>query len=339
MFWLMPLPLIPTAHLVASAEPAKHRLMERVRIFLRERRYSARTQEAYVAWIRRYILFHDRRHPLDLDEHDVVRFLSDLAVRSKVSASTQNQALAALQFLYGTVLRRPLGGGVEVTPARRPKRLPVVLSAVEVRAILGWLKDPERLVVSLLYGSGLRIHECVSLRVKDIDLERLEITVRGGKGDKDRRVPLARSSRLDVKRALRVAYRVWQRDRRGDARVTGIDGALARKLPNADKEWMWFYVFPAARTFVDSCRVRRRHHLHETVVQRAVRAAAAEAKVGKRVTCHSFRHSFATHLLESGSDIRTIQELLGHSDVRTTMVYTHVSKCGALGVTSPADRL
>lgn len=336
----MPLPLIPASQLAAPPDPArKFRLMERVRFALREGRYSGRTQEAYVSWIRRFILFHDRRHPLDLDGNDVARFLSDLAVRSKVSASTQNQALAALQFLYGTVLRRPLGRELEIAPARRPKRLPVVLSAFEVRAILGRLKDPERLVVSLLYGSGLRIHECVSLRVKDIDLERREITVKGGKGDKDRRVPLARSSRPDVKRALRVAYRVWQRDRRSDARVTGIDGALARKLPSADRDWTWFYVFPAARTFVDSSMVRRRHHLHETVVQRAVRAASFGARLGKRITCHSFRHSFATHLLESGSDIRTIQELLGHSDVRTTMVYTHVSNCGVLGVTSPADRL
>jgi len=193
--------------------------------------------------------------------------------------------------------------------------------------------------VSLLYGSGLRILECVSLRVKDIDLDRREITVRGGKGDKGRRAPLAELSVRDVKRVLRFSYRVWCADRRRGVGITGIDGALAGKLPQADRDWPWFYLFPATRTFVDSSRVLRRHHLHETQVQRAVRGAASAAGLGKRVRCHSFRHSFATHLLESGADIRTIQELLGHSDVRTTMVYTHVLNRGGLGVRSPADRL
>ncbi len=336
----MPLPLIPLTHLKGPTEPErKYRLMEVVRRLMVERRYSARTAEAYLAWIRRYIVFHGRRHPRDLGEADVGEFLSDLAVRQRVAASTQNQALAALNFLYASVLRRPLGSNPEIVPAARPRRLPIVLSVGDVRAILGRLRDPDRLVVSLLYGSGLRILECVSLRVKDIDIERREITVRGGKGDKDRRVPLADSAVADVRRVLRSSHRLWSADRHRGVRVTGIEGALARKLPSADSEWPWYYVFPATRTFRDVSGVLRRHHLHESKVQRLVRSAARDAGLTKRVTCHSFRHSFATHLLESGADIRAIQELLGHSDVRTTMVYTHVLNRGGLGVRSPADQL
>lgn len=336
----MPQPLIPSSHLQRKPEPErKYRLMEVVRRAMVERRYSARTEEAYAAWIRRYIVFSGRRHPADLDAQDVRAFLSDLAVRRRVSASTQNQALAALNFLYATVLHRPLAASLDIVPASRPRRLPIVLSPGDVRTVLERLREPDRLVVSLLYGSGLRILECVSLRVKDIDIERREIVIRGGKGDKDRRVPLAESGVREVRRMFRSSWKVWHDDRRKGIRVTGIDGALIRKLPDADQQWPWFYVFPAARTFVDASGVLRRHHLHETRVQRAVRVAATEARLGKRVTCHSFRHSFATHLLEAGADIRTIQELLGHSDVRTTMVYTHVLNRGPLGVQSPADRL
>ena len=313
--------------------------MESVRRAMIAKRFSPRTREAYESWIKRFIHFHGRRHPADLDEADVREFLSDLAVAKQVSASTQNQALAALVFLYSEVVRRPLRRSLDIVPARRPQRLPVVLSPEEVRAILMRLRDPDRLIVSLLYGSGLRILECLSLRIKDVDLDRREITVRGGKGDKDRRAPLAESAIPEMRRMIRAAHAIWKADRRRDIRVTGISGAVARKLPSADREWNWFYLFPATRTFVDEERVLRRYHLHETQVQRAVRSAAREAKVMKRVTCHTFRHSFATHLLESGSDIRTIQVLLGHSDVRTTMVYTHVSNRGALGVLSPADRL
>lgn len=336
----MPMPLVPLQHLDGPSEPErKYRLMEIVRRVLREMRYSRRTEEAYVAWIIRYIKFHGRRHPQDLDGVDVAAFLSDLAVRQQVSASTQNQAAAALKFLYVSVLRRPLDTLSDIVPASRPKRLPVVLSISEIRSILGLLREPDRLVVSLLYGSGLRVLECVSLRVKDIDMERREITVRGGKGDKDRRAPLAQSVLPDLRRQLRKAYRVWSDGRRSKVRGTGISGALARKLPNADREWPWFYLFPASRTFVDASSALRRHHLHATHVQRAVREASIAARIGKRVSCHSFRHSFATHLLESGSEIRTIQELLGHGDVRTTMVYTHVLNRGSLGVRSPADQL
>lgn len=332
--------LIPLSHLGREAEPErKYRLMERVRFAMRARRFSERTEEAYASWIRRYILFCGRRHPRDLDEADVARFLSDLAVVQRVSASTQNQALAALTFLYSSVLRRPLNRSMDIVPSARPKRLPVVLSQEEVRRVIDKLQGVDRVVVSLLYGSGLRIFECVSLRVKDVDLDRREITIRSGKGGKDRRTPLAASSIDDVKRVLRSSYRMWKEDRRRRIRVTGIDDALSRKMPNADAEWPWFYVFPATRTLVDSAGVRRRHHWHETHVQRAVRLAAKDGRIAKRITCHSFRHSFATHLLESGTDIRTIQDLLGHSDLRTTMVYTHVLNRGGLGVRSPADQL
>ncbi len=332
-------PLVPLAHLQSSPEPErKYRLMELVRRTMAEGRYSSRTVEAYTHWIRRFILFSGRRHPADLDEGDVQTFLADLAVTQKVAASTQNQAFAAITFLYSKVLRDALGK-VEIVPANRPVRLPIVLSQAEVKAVLEQLTDPDRLAVSLLYGSGLRILECVSLRVKDVDLERREITVRSGKGNKDRRTTLAASAVPDVKRMLRKAHGVWREDRRRGVRVTGIEGALARKLPNADGEWPWFYLFPATRTFVGPGGTLRRHHLHETKIQRAVHGAVTAAGLGKRVTCHSFRHSFATHLLEGGADIRTLQELLGHSDVRTTMVYTHVLNRGGLGVQSPADRL
>src|SRR5215212_5406249 len=242
--------LIPLSHLGPEPEPErKYRLMERVRLAMRTRRFSAGTQKAYSGWIRRYIIFHGRRHPSDLDETDVAGFLSDLAVKHEVSASTQNQALAALIFLYTNVLRRPLNRTIDIVPAHRPKRLPIVLSQAEVRLILDRLRDPDRLAVSLLYGSGLRIAECVSLRVKDIDLDRREIVVRSGKGDKDRCVPLAASAIEDVKRIIRSSYRLWKDDRRRRIRVTGIDGALSRKLPNADSDWPWYYTFPATRTF------------------------------------------------------------------------------------------
>jgi integron integrase len=335
----MPNPPIPLPHLTGPPEPERRfRFMEVVRRVSRENRYSARTQEAYAGWIRRFILFHGRRHPSDLDGDDVRAFLSDLAARHRVAASTQNQALAALLFLYTKVLRRSLSPATDIVRAQASRRLPVVLTPSEVRLMLSRLREPSRLCVALMYGSGLRVLECVSLRVKDVDLERREITVRG-KGDKDRRTPLAESAVADVKRALRDAHRRWRADARLGVRATGIAPGLSRKLPNADREWGWSYLFPATRTFVDAEEVRRRHHLHASVVQRAVKQAAREARLSKRVSCHAFRHSFATQLLESGSDIRTIQELLGHTDLRTTMIYTHVLGRGGLGVRSPADSL
>lgn len=332
--------LIPERHLDAPADPAKPlRFMEVVRRRLREKRYSAATQEAYLNWIRRFIRYHGRRHPRELGEDDVRRFLSFLAVEGGVSASTQNQASAALAFLYERVMRRPLRRIDGIAPARASIRVPVVLSEAELRDVFRVLRDPVRLCARLMYGSGLRVGECVSLRVKDIDFERGEITVRGGKGDKDRRTPLPRTCYEALHAQLDRVRELFQEDTRWDVRTTGLTEALRRKYPNAEREFRWQYVFPATRTFTDDAGVRRRHHLHETVVQRAVRLGAASLGMTKRVTCHVFRHSFATHLLEHGADIRTVQQLLGHEKLDTTMVYTHPLNRGGLGVRSPADRL
>jgi integron integrase len=337
---VMPLPPIPASHLDGPPDPARRlRFLEVVRRRLRERRYSRRTEEAYVHWIRRFIAFHGRRHPRDLDADAVRRFLSDLAVQHQVAASTQNQALNALLFLYGQILRTPLPRVDGITPARRSRYVPVVLSPGEVRAMLAQLQQPVRLCAQLMYGSGLRVAECVSLRVKDLDINRREIVVRGGKGNKDRRTPLAATCIEPVEHHLRRVQRGYRDDRRAGVRVTGLTPGLARKYPHADSSWPWWYVFPATRPLRDADGVRRRHHLHESVVQRAVKQAAHDLGLTKRVTSHALRHSFATHLLEAGADIRTVQTLLGHADVRTTMIYTHVLNKGGLGVTSPADRL
>jgi integron integrase len=333
-------PLIPMSHLAAAANPDRQfRLMEVVRRAARERRYSRRTEEAYVHWIRRYIVVNGRRHPRDLGETEVQRFLSMLAIEERVAASTQNQALAALTFLYERVLQRPLTRIEGITPARRSRHVPVVLSEGEIRSILKRLDEPVRLCAMLMYGSGLRLLECMQLRVKDIDVGRREIVVRAGKGNKDRRTPLADACTAPLTRALARRRALHEHDRRAGIRTTGIPESLLRKYPGADLEWRWQYVFAARRRFTDSAGLQRRHHLHETVVQRAFRIALDEAGIQKRATCHSLRHSFATHLLEAGSDIRTVQELLGHTDLRTTMVYTHVLNRGGLGVRSPADRL
>lgn len=331
---------IPMLHLTAAPDPERRlRFMEIVRRKLRERRYSRRTEEAYVHWIRRYIVFHDRRHPGDLGEAHVKSFLSHLAIEGHVAASTQNQALAALTFLYATVLDRPLTRIDGITPAHRPARVPTVLSQQEVRAIFARLDGPVHLCASLMYGGGLRLMECMRLRIKDVDLDRRELVVRRGKGGKDRRVPLAESTLPALRKHLRAREAQFRRDQKAGVHTTDLPDALARKYPNAEREWGWQYVFAATRLFTDAAGVRRRHHLHETVVQRAFRGAVTGARIAKRATCHTLRHSFATHLLESGSDIRTVQELLGHSDLRTTMVYTHVLNRGGLGVRSPADRL
>jgi integron integrase len=269
----------------------------------------------------------------------VQHFLSALAVDDNVSASTQNQTLAGITFLYDHVLERPLMRIEGMEPARRSRYVPVVLSEHEVRAVLDRLGEPYRLCAMLMYGSGLRLLECLTLRVKDVDCDRHEIIVRNGKGKKDRRTPLAEVCIPPIKRLLKEQQTKFDGDRRRDIRTTGIPSALLRKYPNSDREWLWRYLFTARRTFVDDTQVRRRHHLHESMVQRTFRDAAAGAQLTKRATCHSLRHSFATHLLEQGADIRTVQELLGHSDIRTTMIYTHVLTRGGLGVRSPIDRL
>jgi integron integrase len=317
------------------------RLLESVRAALAVRHYSRRTQDAYVAWVRRFVVFTGRRHPRDLGPGDVRRFLSALATRGNVGASTQNQALAALLFLYRDVLRAPLEGRLEgVVAARRPARLPAVLTRDEVRAVLSKLDGVPRLVALLLYGGGLRLLEALGLRVKDVDLVTGEIFVRGGKGGKDRVTVLPAAAAAALEPHLARVHRLHQRDcARGRGRVA-LPGALERKAPALGCDWAWQWVFPAAKHYTDAATgERRRHHLHETAVQRAVRAAVLRAGIPKRATCHTLRHSFATHLLEDGYDIRTVQELLGHADVRTTMIYTHVLNRGGRGVRSPADRL
>jgi len=275
-----------------------------------------------------------------MGEAEIAAFLTDLAVAKNVSASTQNQALHALLFLYRHVLHMPLVVAGDVVVARRGRRLPVVLSVQEVKSILVQMRGVPRLCATLMYGSGLRLSECVSLRVKDIDFDRLEITVRCGKGDKDRRVPLPRLAVPALKSHLERRRHVFSEDLRHGVAGSKLPDALSRKIPSAEKDWRWQYVFAAARTYVESgTGLRRRHHLHETVLQRQFADAVRASGINKRASCHTLRHSFATHLLEGGSDIRTIQELLGHSDVRTTMIYTHVLNKGGLGVQSPGDRL
>lgn len=285
------------------------------------------------------MLYHKRRHPRDLDAVAVREFLSHLARVEQVAASTQNQALAAITFLYAAVLRQPFERIDGIAPARRSKHVPVVLTPREIRAILRHAVQPGRLCLQLMYGSGIRVSECMHLRVKDLDLERLEVVVRCGKGNKVRRTPLAKSCVPALERLLREQRTQYDRDHRAGVATIGMAESLLRKYPGAEREWRWRYVFASARVVRDASGTLRRHHLQETVVQRAMQRAVRAAGITKRATCHSLRHSFATHLLESGSDIRTVQELLGHTDVRTTMIYTHVLNRGGLGVRSPADML
>ena len=298
-----------------------------------------RTEQAYVHWIRRYVVYHGRRHPRDMGVTEVRDFLSHLATVGQVAASTQNQALAALLFLYDRVLRDPLPRVDEIAPARRSRHVPVILSPAEVRGLMAALGEPYRLCVGLMYGGGLRLSECITLRVKDLHPDRRIITVRDGKGSKDRRVPLAEHTLPSLDRWLRKEEPRWAVDARAGVRTGGFSPALERKWPSASGQWRWRYVFPSARTSRDGAGVSRRHHLHGSAVQRAVAAGVRSCGITQRASCHSLRHSFATHLLESGAGIRTVQELLGHSDVRTTMIYTHVLNRGGLGVVSPVDRL
>jgi len=318
----------------------KPKLLDQVREAIRTRHYSPRTEEAYVHWIKRFIFFHNKRHPAEMAEPEIARFLSSLASESHVSASTQNQALNAVLFLYREVLRKEIGYVNGVVRAKRPHRLPVVLTRQEVRSIFGFLDGADRIMVMLLYGAGLRLMECLRLRVKDIDFNSNEIIVRAGKGDKDRHTMLPAAVKEPLAKHLDLIKRQHQRDlERGLGRVA-LPNALERKYPNAGKEWAWQWVFPATSHYTDKVTgERRRHHLHESVLQKAVKEAVLKSGISKPASPHTFRHSFATHLLEDGYDIRTVQELLGHTDVSTTMVYTHVLNRGGRGVNSPADRL
>ena len=319
--------------------PAPPRLIPQVRQTMRRMHYSPRTEEAYIGWIRRFVHFSGTRHPSQLGVEEVRAFVSSLATEGKVSASTQNQALAALLFLYREVIREPIGWVSDIKPAKNNRRLPVVLTRDEVRAVLGEMTGTTRLAATLLYGAGLRLNECLTLRVKDLDFERGEILVRGGKGDKDRITMLPAMAKVPLRAQLERARLRHDADLAAGAGRVPLPMALDRKFPNAGLEWVWQYVFPAARTYhAPQSDERRRHHMHESVLQRAVNAAVRASRIQKRATCHTFRHSFATHLLEDGYDIRTVQELLGHGDVSTTMIYTHVLNKGGLGVRSPADR-
>ncbi len=316
------------------------RLLDRVRQAIRTLHSSPRTERASVYWVRRFVFHHGVRHPLEMGADEIRSFLSHLAVNEHVSASTQNQALCALVFLYGRVLGKDLEFIEGIERAKAPKRLPVVLTRQEVGAVLGGMAGVLQLVCRLLYGTGLRLLEGLSLRVKDIDFERGELTVRDGKGAKDRVTVLPDSCRQDLRRQLENVRRVHREDlARGFGRAP-LPYALATKYPAADRDWGWQYVFPASSFYADRhTAVRHRHHLHETVVQRAMAEAVRRTGLSKPATPHALLHSFATHLIESGYDIRTVQELLGHSDVSTTMIYTHVLNRGGRGVRSPADGL
>jgi integron integrase len=320
--------------------PRPPKLLDRVREANRLRHGSRSTEKSYVGWIRRFVLFHDKRHPAEMGAPEVAQFLSSLAVEGHVAASTQNQALSALLFLYRHVLHQDLPWLDDVVRARRPRHLPVVLTREEVRSVISALQGTPRLMATLLYGSGLRLLECARLRVQDVDFAMNQIMVRDGKGAKDRVTVLPAVAKPPLAQHLELVRRQHASDlSRGDGWVE-LPWALARKYPNAGREWPWQWVFPATRLYVDRVTSqRRRHHLHETVLQRAVLEAVRRVGVDKRATPHTFRHSFATHLLEDGRDIRTVQELLGHNDVSTTMIYTHVLNRGPAGVTSPADRV
>jgi integron integrase len=293
-----------------------------------------------LAWIRRFIFFHGKRHPAEMGAPEITKFLSSLAVEGNVAASTQNQALSALLFLYRDVLDQDLPWLDDVVRAKRPARIPVVLTRDEVRTVLLQMHGVPRLMAMLLYGAGLRLLECAHLRVKDVDFARSQLVVRSGKGDKDRVTMLPAVVKAELTRHLEAVKQQHEMDLRHGAGWVELPSALARKYPNAGREWPWQWVFPATRIYVERATgQRRRHHLHESVLQRAVREALMKAAIPKRASCHTFRHSFATHLLEDGHDIRTVQELLGHRDVNTTMIYTHVLNRGPAGVQSPADRM
>lgn len=324
---------------VGGAASGSGRLLDQVRERVRLKHYSRRTEQAYTGWIRRYILANGRRHPRQMGGEEVERFLTGLATAGNVAAGTQNQALAALLFLYREVLGRELPWMDSIVRAKRPQRIPVVLSREEVTRLLGMLEGQAWLMAALLYGTGMRVMECVRLRIKDVDFDRAEICVRDGKGGKDRRVPLPIRLREPLAARIERARLVHARDLDVGIAPAYLPHALARKYPNAGRELGWQFVFGAPRPSSDPRGgAVRRHHVDESVLQRAVKRAREAAGIRKPATCHTLRHSFATHLIEAGHDIRTVQELLGHKDVATTQIYTHVLGRGAGGVLSPLDR-
>jgi integron integrase len=318
----------------------KPKLLTQLSQAIRSRHYSRKTEATYIHWIKRFIFFHHVRHPQEMAEPEINAFLTNLAVKEHVSSSTQNQALCAIIFLYKYVLGRKIGDLGEVIRARKPVRLPVVMTRAEVKAVLENLKDDKWIIAYLMYGSGLRLMECLRLRVQDVDFNQNQITVRDGKGDKDRVTMFPESVKKPLAEHLNKVKKIHESDiEKGLGRVF-LPDALTRKYPNASKEWRWQWVFPQ-NTLWHNIKTgeRGRHHIHETLIQKLVKDAVAKAGLVKRATCHTFRHSFATHLLEDGYDIRTVQELLGHKDLKTTMIYTHVLNKGPSAVRSPADNL
>ncbi len=314
------------------------RLLDQVRELLRIRHYSIRTEQAYLQWIRRFVIFHGKRHPRDMGADEVTAFLSHLAQDRNVAASTQNQALNAILFLYRDVLKIQLPWLEEVQRAKKPQRLPLVLTRGEVKCLLAQLEGTAWLMAALIYGGGLRLLECLRLRVKDIDFDYRQLVIRDAKGQKDR-VTLLPHNLIEPLRSHLIRVRtLHERDLEEGYGCVYLPYALAQKYPSAEREWGWQYVFPSARRSVDPrSGAERRHHAPEDSLQRAVKAAVRSSRILKPATVHTLRHSFATHLLESGYDIRTVQELLGHADVKTTMIYTHVLNRGGKGVVSPLD--
>ncbi len=332
--------MLMTSDVPSSSSASAPRLLDRVRDKIRLKHYSLRTEQAYLDWIKRFILHHGKRHPGDMGAVEVEAFLTHLAVAGKVAASTQNQAKSALLFLYREVLETELPWLDGIERAKAPKRLPVVLTRAEVQAVLSLLSGTHGLIGGLLYGTGLRIMECLRLRVKDVDFARGELLVRDGKGFKDRVTMLPAATATPLREHLERVRALHARDVAAGVGPVFLPYALERKYPRAGREWGWQYVFPAAGLAVDPRGgATRRHHVQDQAFQRAMKQAVRDAGLAKPATPHTLRHSFATHLLESGYDIRTVQELLGHSDVSTTMIYTHVLNRGGRGVVSPLDSL
>jgi integron integrase len=316
------------------------KLIGELRQALRCKHYSRRTEQSYCNWVRRFVRFHKMRNPAEMSEAEINAFLSHLGLRRKVSASTQNQALSAILFLYKGVLKKDIKNLGDVIRARKPRHLPIVMTKDEVAEVLGHLEGTLWLMCSLMYGAGLRLTECLRLRVQDIDFGSNQIAIRDGKGFKDRTTMLPQAAKRPLLDHLEMVRGVHDRDLADGYGRVQMPYALARKYPKADREWRWQYVFPQRNRWVSrQTGEQGRHHLDESIVQKAVKAAVSETGITKRVSCHTMRHSFATHLLEDGYDIRTVQELLGHKDVRTTMVYTHVLNLGGKGVRSPMDSI
>lgn len=316
------------------------KLLDQVRAVIRSKHYSRRTEETYIDWIRRYVRFHKTRHPRELGSADITTFLTHLAVDLDVAAATQNQARSALLFLYREVLGIAINAPQHVVAAKMPRRLPTVLTRDEVRAVLGRMSGDHRLMAQLLYGSGLRLMECLRLRVKDLDFAQHQLTIRDGKGMHDRVTMLPDALAAPLQLHLQLVRRIFDEDVEHGYGMVYLPFALERKYQNASREWGWQYVFPSDRLSTDPRGGQmRRHHRDERGLQSAVKAAVRAVDIAKPASCHTFRHSFATHLLENGYDIRTVQELLGHADVKTTMIYTHVLNRGGHGVRSPLDEV